>query len=159
MAVGMKRIFITKLTDVSSSDKEGVGTVRREGDAEYIYCKGVASTIAGSVVYISDDGSYNTALLTTAAGAAPRRLAVAKAAIGNNQYGWYQTKGYCASIAGLASCAASAALYTSGTDGYVDDDSASQHAIHGMVFNTAVGGSNGVTDGMLDHPWTTPQLD
>ena len=158
---GMKRIFLTKLTDVSSSDKEGVGTIRREGDAEYIYCKGVASTVEGSVVVISSDGNYTTALLITAGGAKPVRLGVAKAAIVANKYGWYQIKGYCGAIYAAASCAAGAALYTdTSTNGGVDDTSTSEHAIHGMVLATSVGaGAAATTDGMLDHPWTAPQLD
>ena len=157
---GMKRIFLTKLTDVSSTDKEGVGTIRREGDCEYIYCKGVANTEQGRVVTISSDGNYTTALLTTALGAVPRRLGVAMAAIGANQYGWYQIRGYCSAIYAAASCAANTALYTdTSTAGGVDDDATSEHAIHGMVLATAVGGSAATTDGMLDHPWTVPQLD
>ena len=158
---GMKRIFLTKLTDVSSSDKEGVGTVRREGNCEYLYCKGVASTITGSVVRVSNDGNYTTALLTTTLGQYPCKLAVAMAAIIADKYGWYQVKGYCAAIYAAASCAKERQIYTdTGTTGGVDDTSTSEHAIHGMLLNTAVGaGGAATTDGYLDYPWTAPTFD
>lgn len=163
MASGRKRIFLTKLTDVASSDKEGVGTRRVEGDKEYIWCKGVANVTDGAVVTISADGNYTTALLTRALGAVPRKLGVAKAAIVASKYGWFQVKGYCDAILANAACAANAQLYTD-TDqdstGGVDDTSTSEHAIHGMVLGAAVPSSSPATAvGYLDNPWTAPTFD
>jgi len=161
MAKGQKKVFLTKLTDVSSTDKEGVGTIRREGNDEYIYLKGVGSTVAGSVVTISTDGTYTTALITTALAAVPRKLAVAMAAIVASKWGWYQVKGYSTGIYGAASCAANTQLYSdTGTTGGVDDTSTSEHAIHGMVLGAAVPASSPATAvGMLDYPWTAPTFD
>lgn len=136
MPSGRKMIFETKLTDVSSSDKEGVGTIRKEGDDEYIFCKGVASTAEGSAVVI--DESYATALLTTSLGAVPNRIGFAKAALVASKYGWYQIRGTSVPMKLAASCAKDVALYTSGTAGVLDDDSSSQNKVLGVVNDTAV---------------------
>ena len=163
MPSGRKKVFLTKLTDVSTSDKEGVGTIRREGDKVYIYCKGVASTTDGAVVVVSVDGNYTTALLTRALGQYPCKLAVAKAAIVASRWGWYQIAGYCDAILAGAACAADRQLYTD-TDqdstGGVDDTGTSEHAIHGMMLGAAVPASSPATAvGYLDYPWTAPTFD
>lgn len=153
MPSGVKKVFLTKLTDVSSSDKEGVGCVRREGDNEYIFCKGVASTVAGSAVVI--DESYATALMTKSLAAANHRVGFAKAAIVASKYGWYQTRGTSIPIRLAASCAKDVTLYTTGTAGVLDDDSSSQNRIYGIVADTAVTSaaeSNGSTKG--GYPYT-----
>lgn len=150
--------FITPLDVVADSDLEGVGTVRREGDNEYIWCLGVASTAAGSVVYI--DESYATALITTALGAVPRRIGVAKAATVASKWGWYQIRGI-GSVLGVTSCAADVALFTDTSNaGHVDDTTASEHEIGDMVLTTAVGGGgNALAPCVMNYPWTRPQLD
>jgi hypothetical protein len=163
MPRGRKKVFQTKLTDVLSSDKEGVGTHRREGEDEYIFCSGVGSTILGSVVVINSAGTYATELLTTALGAYTRRLAVAMAAIEVSKFGWYQIAGYCAAIYATQSCAHNVQLYTDtalDAVGGVDDTGASEHAIHGMVLGATVPATSPATAvGMLSHPWTAPIFD
>lgn len=151
MPSGVKKVFLTKLTDVSSSDKEGVGCVRREGDDEYIFCKGVASTVAGSAVVI--DESYATALLTTSLGAVPNRIGFAKAAIVASKYGWYQVRGTSVPMSLAASCAKDVALYTTATAGVLDDESSSQNKVLGVVNDTAVT-SAAVSAGRAIHPHT-----
>lgn len=156
---GIKKVFQTKLTDIALSDKEGVGTVRHEGDDEYIWLKGVVETIVGSVVIILS--GYTTVILTTALGAAPARLAVALSLCVADRWGWYQIRGvgavYC-----TASCAKDVQLYTDtalDTTGGVDDTSTSEHAIHGMLLNDTCGGAAAVTACRMVHPWTAPTFD
>ena len=60
------------------------------GEGEFIYLKGVASTIAGSIVEYST--SYQTGLDTTAL-ASPKPLAVAMTTCTSSYYGWYQISG------------------------------------------------------------------
>lgn len=155
---GERTTFITPLDVVADSDLEGVGTVRREGDNEYIWCKGVASTAVGSVVVLDED--YATALITTALGAVPRRVAIAMAAIVANKWGWYQIRGI-GSVLGVASCAADVALYTDTSNaGHVDDTAVSEHPISNITLNDAVGGGgNALAACKLSYPWTLPQLD
>ena len=148
MPKGRKKIFQTKLTDVLTSDKEGVGTIRKEGDDEYIFLKGVASVAAGSVVVFKED--YTTALLTKALTDIPQRVAVAKAAIVASRWGWFAIRGL-HSAAVLASCGADVALYSSGTAGSLDDDSSTQNKVLGIYAGTGVS-SAGNTPCFLNYP-------
>jgi hypothetical protein len=159
MPSGRKKIFLTKLTDVASSDKEGIGTLRREGDDVYIYMKGVATMLTGKVVTVSSDGAYTTALLTRTLGGAPARLAVAMAAILASKWGWFQIVGTASVWAG-ASCPNDVQLYThDGKPGSVDNDSSSEHAIHGMVLGATVGGAEAAVSAQISHPWSAPTFD
>lgn len=137
MPKGRKKVFLTKLTDVSSSDKDGVGTIRKEGDDEYIFAKGVASTVAGSCVTI--DESYATALLTKSVAASYiGRIGFAKAALVASKYGWYQIRGTSVPVSLAASCAKDVALYSTSTAGVLDDASSSQTKVLGIRADTAV---------------------
>lgn len=60
------------------------------GAAEFIYLKGIGSTVVGSIVNYDD--SYTTALNTTGLSTA-RPLAIAMSANVADQYGWYQISG------------------------------------------------------------------
>lgn len=158
MPYGSKKVFVTPLDTVDTSDLEGVGTVRREGDEEYVYCKGVASTVLGSVAVIHED--YTTALLTTALGAVPRRVGVALAATVASRWGWYQIRGQCAAVYMAASAAANVQLFTdTSTDGGVDDTATSEHAVLNLWAKTVVGGTAANTDAYLFYPHTVPGLD
>lgn len=86
------------------------------GIGEFIYLKGVASTVVGSVVLIDQD-DFSTSLATAND---VGYLAVAMAATVANEYGWYQVKGK-AVIKGLASLADNASLYLTSTAGSLDD--------------------------------------
>ena len=67
------------------------------GVGEFIYLKGVASTVVGSVVtYDGNDGSGNPSFQTALAPSTANLdepLAVAMGATGAGQYGWYQISG------------------------------------------------------------------
>ena len=82
----------------SSTQKHQLGMIVRAYDStygagEFIYLKGVASTVVGSIVEYNT--SYQTGLSTTATGslATPHPLAVAMSACVANEYGWYQISG------------------------------------------------------------------
>ncbi|MEM5734263.1 hypothetical protein AAEI00_21640, partial [Shewanella algae] len=65
------------------------------GGGKFIYMKGVASTVVGSLVTwdaSETTPSYQTALAVAAANAG-QQYAVATAAILAGQYGWYQVSG------------------------------------------------------------------
>lgn len=83
------------IADTSTTKNHPLGTIIQAqdptyGSGEFIYLKGVGSTVAGSVVIYDD--SYQTALATTALDE-PRPLAVSVSANVANQYGWYQISG------------------------------------------------------------------
>lgn len=86
------------------------------GSGEFIYLKGVASTVVGSwVTYAQDDNS--TALL---AANAIGPVAVAMSANVASQYGWYQISGKAVGKA-LAGYVDNALVYATATAGSVDD--------------------------------------
>jgi len=85
-----------QIEDVSDTAKHKVGTIIRAihptyGAGEFVYLKGVASTVVGSVVtYNATDGTTSRVIPTTYI---PQPVAVAMAATGASQYGWYQLSG------------------------------------------------------------------
>jgi hypothetical protein len=86
------------------------------GDGEFIYLKGLASTVVGSwVTYNADD--YTTTLL---AANAIGPVAVAMSANVASQYGWYQIQGKAIGLA-LAGFVDNANVYATATAGSIDD--------------------------------------
>jgi len=83
-------ILAGDLTSAHDTQKMAPGTLAKDGDGNtYIYLKGVASTADGDfVVY---DETYQTARLTANA---VGEVAVAQAAVGASQYGWYMRTGF-----------------------------------------------------------------
>jgi hypothetical protein len=106
-AIATPSVGFPSIGDIDDSAKVALGTVVRavdlsgtQGEGEFIYLKGVNSTVAGDLVTYG--ASFQTALATTALDT-PTSLAVATAAIVADKYGWYQ-------IGGLASVRKSGSL-------------------------------------------------
>jgi hypothetical protein len=125
------------ITETGSTQNHPLGTIvtaRDEtyGGGEFIYLKGIGSTLVGSLVTY-DPVRAVTALSPDTAGLT-NPYAVAMSANIANQYGWYQ-------IAGVARIqktttkftTAAAKLYQSGTTGKVMSTVASQKAIQQCV--------------------------
>ena len=79
----------------STTQNHPLGTIVRAkdptyGEGEFIYLKGVASTVVGSIVEYNT--SYQTGLETTAL-AKPQPNAVAMSACVASEFGWYQISG------------------------------------------------------------------
>lgn len=84
------------IADTSTTQLHPLGTIVTAvdptlGGGEFIYLKGVGSTVVGSIV--SYDDNFQTALDTSAVSGPARPLAVAMSANVANQYGWYQISG------------------------------------------------------------------
>jgi hypothetical protein len=84
------------IANTETTQKHPLGTVVTAvdptlGGGEFIYLKGVASTVVGSIVNYDDN--YQTALDTAAVSGPSRPLAVAMSANVADQYGWYQISG------------------------------------------------------------------
>lgn len=139
------------ISEVSTTQKHPLGTQVEahdadKGSATFVYAKGVASTVPGSVVTFGAD--FATALLAnTAASGLP--VGVAMAAIGAGQFGWYAIKGRVpAKVA--AAVVAGAAVYASGTAGSVDDLAAPGDLLAGAAFASA--DAAGLADVLLACP-------
>lgn len=87
------------------------------GGGEFIYLKGVASTVVGSLVSYDPVNGTTTLSSTTETGVAPngnRPLAVAMAACVSGYYGWYQIAGAAVIKKGAVSVVPGVPLYLSG---------------------------------------------
>jgi hypothetical protein len=95
MAVfGIKKVFRTALTDLKSSDFEGVGTLRFEGPNVYKWVQFSGTTSAAavaSVCYVTTDITLST--VDGALSALPAGIAVSAVAAGSAQWGWIQVVG------------------------------------------------------------------
>jgi hypothetical protein len=97
MANGIKKVFITALTDVKTVDKEGVGTLRFEGARVYkwVQFSGTTAVAAGSVVcYVPTSGlNLNETSVDGANSNLGAGVSQAAVAAGTVQYGWIQIEG------------------------------------------------------------------
>jgi len=112
------------------------------GYGEFIYLKGVASTVVGSVV--TWDGAtagvptYQTALCASTAGLA-QPVAVAMSACVANSYGWYQIAGNAVISTNGTLAAGPGPVYISATPGQVTSTQANGKQILNMRNLTATG--------------------
>lgn len=84
------------IADTSTTQNHSVGKIVRAtdptlGGAEFIYLKGIGSTVVGSVV--TYDTSTFTTTLSAVGGNIPRPVAIAMSANVASQWGWYQISG------------------------------------------------------------------
>ena len=86
------------------------------GVGEFIYLKGVASTVVGSVVTYAQDDHSTALLVANAIGPVATAMSICVA----NEFGWYQIYGKAVGK-GLASLADDANIYGTATAGSVDD--------------------------------------
>jgi hypothetical protein len=133
------RAGIGSMTDTGSVQLHNLGTIVAAKDAtlgngEFIYLKGAANTVVGSVVMYDESGATTTLVPTTGTSfAAP--VAVAMSANTAGSYGWYQIQGTAVLAKGVVDFGiAPQQMYASGTTaGYVTSASASGRQYEGMV--------------------------
>lgn len=140
------------LTQVDDSAEYSLLTRTQDADGnEYIYLKGVASTVAGSVVTY-DEAGQTTLIAANAIGP----VAVAMAATVANKYGWYQIFGS-GTAAAAGAVTDNAALYISSTAGKVDDAVVTGDCIIGMVARATLAAAGDLTV-QLSYPVATDKL-
>ena len=117
--VGMQSIG-----DTSTTQNEVLGTIVQANDVastaygagEFIYLKGVASTVLGSFVTYNADDNSTALLAANAIGPAAVSMSINVA----SQYGWYQISGKAVGKA-KASYADNGLVYATSTAGSIDD--------------------------------------
>lgn len=119
------------------------------GKTEFIYLKGVASTVAEDLVVYDE----NFATVRTS-GSVVGPVAVAMAAVVANKYGWYQIYGN--ATVDSATVAADKQLFLTSVSGRVDDVAVTGDLIIGMV-STAADTSNSLPV-RLNYPYVTDVL-
>lgn len=118
----------------------------------WMFVRAEGALSIGTVVAI--DENFDAYPITKALADAGNKIGVAPAAFADEELGWVQISGIVANVLVLASCAADVALYTCATAGSIDDASASQTKINGIVLTTARAASDGVAPGnMTIEPW------
>jgi hypothetical protein len=103
------------------------------GVGEFIYLKGVASTIRGSVVIYNYDDHSTTLLVPNAIGP----VGVAMAANVAGKFGWYQISGK--AVVDSNTVADNGNVYATATPGEVDDAVVAGDRIKGAVFASVNG--------------------
>lgn len=115
------RLGLPVITDTDTTQAVPLGTIVNAtddtyGGGEFIYLKGVASTVLGSWVTVNEDDYSTTLLAANAIG----RVAVAMSINVASQYGWYQIGGKAIGKA-AASYADNGLVYATATAGTIDD--------------------------------------
>lgn len=125
---GIKQVFATKLTDIDTTDREGVGTVRIEGSKVYKYCliKNTTATVAGAagslVGYFAGTGYGASRVVVDLSDAdtipvcAGALLATVTGTAGTSYYGWVQVQGAITLDTAVTSGAAGKTFFLSTTD-------------------------------------------
>lgn len=126
------------ITDSSGMARHALGTIVRAKDpvygaGEFIYLKGVASTVTGSVVVYNPDDFSTSLLVANDIGG----VAVAMATSVASQFGWYQIQGKAVVKAGAV--ADNGNVYATATPGQVDDAVVAGDRVKNAKFASADG--------------------
>jgi len=103
------------------------------GEGEFIYLKGVASTVLGDAVSYNADDWTTTRLVANAIGP----VAIAMSACVAGEFGWYQIFGK--AVVKAATVVDNADPYTSGTAGTLDDTVTATERVKNAKFASADG--------------------
>jgi hypothetical protein len=149
------------IADVSSTQRHPLGTIVRAADStygagEFIYLKGVASTVVGSWVTYNADDFTSTLLAANAIGPVAVAMAICDSA---TEYGWYQIQGKAVGKA-LASYADNGAVYATSTAGSVDDQAVAGDLVHNAKGASAVDTpTTGLAEFEIARPWCDDNVD
>ena len=140
--VGAQPIGVTSTTQLQPTGQIVRAIDPTYGEGEFIYLKGVANTVVGSIV------TYNTSAGTTTLAPAgsnkPQPVAVAMSANVANQWGWYQISGIAVvAKAATVSLAAGVAVGVQSTG--VINASASGKEVQGALVAAVASAASGRT--------------
>ena len=139
------------VAEVYSNSAIDIGTRMFDDEGnEYIFMRGVASTVVGS--WVTYDELYDTTLL---AANAKGPVAVAMGAHVANKFGWYQIWGTAIGVCADNMDDNGVDIGRTGTDGYVGVDPAAGDDIYGAICRSATedGSANTTTTFQIYYPW------
>lgn len=120
----------------------------------YVFAQVASAITQYDVVYIDPSTGIATGLATSASAAA-QQVGVAAATLASGQYGWVQVYGR-TSVSVLGAAAKSKPLYSTTTAGALDDATASNYRINGIVLATTNPSSTATAmDGFICWPNVT----
>lgn len=131
------QLGIQPIATTSTTQNHPLGTIVRAtdstyGEGEFVYLKGITSTVVGSLVSYNQVTGVTTLSPTSAANNA-FPLAVAMSANVDSQYGWYQIGGAAVIKKTAVKINPSVKLYLSGTAGRVMSTSSSGRTVLGAI--------------------------
>lgn len=146
------------INETSTTQKHPLGTIVRAkdptyGSGEFIYLKGIGSTVVGSWV------TYNVTPGTTAL-LAPNAIgpvAVAMSANVASQYGWYQISGD--ALAKAADVADSGKVYIDTASGVCDDAVVVGDRVNNAKWTSAEDTATSLASVYISRPFVTDQKD
>jgi hypothetical protein len=125
------------LTDVDTVQRNALGfRTFDENGGEFIYLRGVASTVIGDWVVFNEVSPTATTWATQRAVHTTHShgpIAIAMAAVLATQFGWYQIYGNAKGNTVNDTQAANTAVWLTGTAGQVDDDAVATDIVYGAV--------------------------
>lgn len=140
MAYAIHNLAGAQAIDVTSDvQKHPLGTIVTAtdptyGQGEFVYQKGVASTVVGDCVVFNQSAGSTTRTVAGSKG----MVGFAMSANVANQWGWYQVSGVAVANV-LASFASAADVYVTATAGSLDDAVVAGDLIAGCVSVSAIG--------------------
>ena len=150
--VGMQDIAVT-----STTKQHPLGTVATAvdiaatayGAGEFVYAKGVASTVVGSFVTFHEDDWSTTLLAANDIG----QVGLAMSANVAGQYGWYQIKGKAVGKV-AAAFADNGLVYATATPGVADDAVVAGDRVKKCIGASAIDTpSTGLAEMEIDYPF------
>lgn len=145
---GMQAITETSTTQNHALGRRVQAKHETYGVGEFIYCPGVASTIATDWVTIAEDFA-TIRLVADAKGP----VGVAMSANVASQYGWYQIYGKAIGGSGAA-ITDGAAIYIHGTAGLVDDAVVDGDMVHNAFARSTISGAAITGQFQIAYPYT-----
>lgn len=159
--IGTNLSAVTFSTATSTSPVLGggkgfsVGTRHTNNDGkEYVFIQANSAVSQYDVVNIPHDaaGPFIAVSYATSVGASGQEIGVAQYALASGDYGWVQVKGNCR-VNVLGSCAKNVTLWSTTTAGALDDATASNFLIQGLIIvstNPTASATN--MEGFLNYP-------
>lgn len=154
-------VGVQQIADTDTVQRHKLGEIMRAvdpvyGGGEFIYLKGVASTVVGSLVtYDQNAGTTTLAPATGGNGA----VAVAMSANVANQYGWYQIQGVAAVKAPNAAVVGAQVFMLAATPGSVDDAAVAGEQVLNATFASSTGTpSSGLALVQINRPFLQGQI-
>lgn len=154
-------VGVQQIADTDTAQRHKLGEIVRAvdpvyGGGEFIYLKGVAATVVGSLVVY--DTNAGTSTLCPAAGGVGQ-VAVAMSANVANQYGWYQIQGVAAVKAPNAMAVGANVFPLAATPGSVDDAAvAGEQILNAVVASTTGTPSAGLALVQINRPFLQGQI-
>jgi hypothetical protein len=151
------QIGFQAISDTSTTQNHPLGTVVRavdrgtnqNGEGEFVYAKGVASTAVGSWVTFHEDDYTTTLLAANDIG----QVGIAMSANVASQYGWYQIKGKAVGLC-LTAYADNGLVYATATAGSVDDAVVAGDRVKKAIGASAIDApATGMAEFEIDRPF------